>query len=98
MRTEQKDPEARDRMATASCMAVWRANAFLGLNHSLAHKLGAFHHIPHGIANALVLVYVMRYIMPTRFLRRWVPSRSTSIRTLERYCEIARYNGLVGKR
>ena len=37
------------------------ANAFLGVNHSLAHKLGAFHHLPHGVANALVLTYVIRY-------------------------------------
>ena len=49
-------------MANASCMAGMAfANAFLGVNHSLAHKLGAFHHIPHGIANALVLTDVMRY-------------------------------------
>ena len=50
------DVEARDHMANASCMAGMAfANAFLGVNHSLAHKLGAFHHLPHGIANALVL-------------------------------------------
>ena len=56
------DVEARDHMANASCMAGMAfANAFLGVNHSLAHKLGAFHHIPHGIANALVLTDVMRY-------------------------------------
>jgi len=85
-------------MATASCMAGMAfANAFLGLNHSLAHKLGAFHHLPHGIANALVLVYVMRYNadpVPTKmgtFPQYQYPH------TLERYCEIARYNGLVGK-
>ncbi len=49
-------------MANASCMAGMAfANAFLGVNHSLAHKLGAFHHMPHGIANALVLTDVMRY-------------------------------------
>ena len=53
------DVEARDHMANASCMAGMAfANAFLGVNHSLAHKLGAFHHIPHGIANALVLTDV----------------------------------------
>lgn len=93
-----KDPEARDRMATASCMAGMAfANAFLGLNHSLAHKLGAFHHIPHGVANALVLTYVMRYNaaeIPTKmgtFPQYQYPH------ALERYCEIARYNGFVGK-
>lgn len=47
------DPEAREKMANASCMAGMAfANAFLGLNHSMAHKLGAFHHLPHGVANA----------------------------------------------
>ena len=56
------DVEARDHMANASCMAgLAFANAFLGVNHSLAHKLGAFHHLPHGIANAVVLLDVMRY-------------------------------------
>ena len=56
------DVEARDHMANASCMAGMAfANAFLGINHSLAHKLGAFHHLPHGIANALVLTDVMKY-------------------------------------
>lgn len=75
------DVEARDHMANASCMAGMAfANAFLGVNHSLAHKLGAFHHIPHGIANALVLTDVMRYNsveVPTK----WEHFRSISIRT-----------------
>ena len=49
-------------MANASCMAGMAfANAFLGLNHSMAHKLGAFHHLPHGVANAVILTEVMRY-------------------------------------
>ncbi len=68
-------------MANASCMAGMAfANAFLGVNHSMAHKLGAFHHLPHGIANALILTDVMRYNaaeVPTR----WVLSRSISIHT-----------------
>src|SRR5699024_11681094 len=68
------DVEARDHMANASCMAGMAfANAFLGVNHSLAHKLGAFHHIPHGTANALVLTEVMRYNSaeaPTKMGRR----------------------------
>lgn len=92
------DPTARDKMAQASCMAGMAfANAFLGLNHSLAHKLGAYHHIAHGIANALVLTYVMRYNadpVPTKmgtFPQYQYPH------TLERYCEIARYNGITGK-
>ncbi|MBQ2581457.1 MAG: bifunctional acetaldehyde-CoA/alcohol dehydrogenase, partial [Ruminococcus sp.] len=57
-----KDPFARERMANAACMAGMAfANAFLGVNHSMAHKLGAYHHLPHGIANALILTKVMRY-------------------------------------
>ncbi len=49
-------------MANASCMAGMAfANAFLGVYHSMAHKLGAFHHLPHGIANALMLEHVMSY-------------------------------------
>ncbi len=49
-------------MANASCMAGMAfANAFLGVNHSMAHKLGAFHHLPHGVANAVILTEVMRY-------------------------------------
>ena len=57
-----KDPEAREKMANAATMAGMAfANAFLGISHSLAHKLGAFHHLPHGICNALVLEEVIRY-------------------------------------
>ena len=92
------DVEARDHMANASCMAGMAfANAFLGVNHSLAHKLGAFHHIPHGIANALVLTDVMRYNaaeVPTKmgtFPQYQYP------KTLARYAEIGRSVGLTGK-
>ena len=92
------DVEARDKMANASCMAGMAfANAFLGINHSLAHKLGAFHHLPHGIANAVVLTDVMRYNaaeVPTKmgtFPQYQYPH------TLARYAEIGRYVGLTGK-
>ena len=92
------DVEARDHMANASCMAGMAfANAFLGINHSLAHKLGAFHHLPHGIANALVLTDVMRYNsaeVPTKmgtFPQYQYPH------TLARYAEIGRFVGLTGK-
>lgn len=92
------DVEARDHMANASCMAGMAfANAFLGVNHSMAHKLGAFHHIPHGIANALVLTDVMRYNsaeVPTKmgtFPQYQYPH------TLARYAEIGRFVGLSGK-
>ncbi|MEE1032567.1 MAG: bifunctional acetaldehyde-CoA/alcohol dehydrogenase [Ruminococcus sp.] len=91
------DIEARDHMANASCMAGMAfANAFLGINHSLAHKLGAFHHLPHGIANALVLTDVMRYNsaeVPTKmgtFPQYQYPH------TLARYAEIGRFVGLTG--
>ncbi|MDO4478657.1 MAG: bifunctional acetaldehyde-CoA/alcohol dehydrogenase [Lachnospiraceae bacterium] len=90
--------EARDKMAMASCMAGMAfANAFLGVNHSMAHKLGAFHHLPHGVANALLLTYVMRYNADP------VPSKMGTFpqykypHTLERYCDIARFSGIVGK-
>ena len=54
------DPKAREEMANASCMAGMAfANAFLGLNHSMAHKLGAFHHLPHGVANAVLLTCLL---------------------------------------
>ena len=92
------DVEARDHMANASCLAGMAfANAFLGVNHSLAHKLGAFHHLPHGIANALVLTDVMKYNsaeVPTKmgtFPQYQYPH------TLARYAEIGRYVGLSGK-
>lgn len=92
------DVEARDHMANASCLAGMAfANAFLGLNHSLAHKLGAFHHLPHGIANALVLTDVMRYNsaeVPTKmgtFPQYQYPH------ALARYAEIGRFVGLSGE-
>ena len=56
------DPDAREKMANAATMAGMAfANAFLGVCHSMAHKLGAFHHIAHGIANALMIEYVLRF-------------------------------------
>ena len=56
------DAKAREQMATASTMAGMAfANAFLGVCHSMAHKLGAFHHLPHGIANAILITDVMRF-------------------------------------
>ena len=92
------DPKAREEMANASCMAGMAfANAFLGVNHSMAHKLGAFHHLPHGVANAVILTEVMRYNaaeVPTKmgtFPQYQYP------KTLARYAEIGRFVGLTGK-
>ena len=93
-----KDVEARQKMADASCIAGMAfANAFLGINHSLAHKLGAFHHIPHGLANALLLTNVMR------FNANPVPKKMGTFpqykypHTLERYCDCAKAIGICGK-
>lgn len=93
-----KDVEARDHMANASCMAGMAfANAFLGVNHSLAHKLGAFHHIPHGIANALVLLDVIRYNSAEVPVKMGTFPQYQYPQAQKRYAEIARYVGLTGK-
>lgn len=92
------DVEARDHMANASCMAGMAfANAFLGINHSLAHKLGAFHHLPHGIANAVVLTDVMRYNSAEVPTKMGTFSQYQYPHTLARYAEIGRFVGLTGK-
>ena len=92
------DVEARDHMANASCMAGMAfANAFLGVNHSLAHKLGAFHHIPHGIANALVLTDVMRYNADEVPAKMGTFPQYQYPKTLSRYAEIGKSVGLTGK-
>ncbi len=92
------DVEARDHMANASCMAGMAfANAFLGINHSLAHKLGAFHHLPHGIANALVLTEVMRYNSAEVPTKMGTFPQYKYPHTLARYAEIGRFVGLSGK-
>ena len=69
------DVEARDHMANASCLAGMAfANAFLGVNHSMAHKLGAYHHIAHGMANAVILTRVMRYNAAERPVKGHLPA------------------------
>ena len=93
-----KDVEARDHMANASCMAGMAfANAFLGINHSLAHKLGAFHHLPHGIANAMVLTDVMKYNSAEVPTKMGTFSQYPYPKALARYAEIGRFVGCTGK-
>lgn len=92
------DPIAREKMADAACMAGMAfANAFLGLNHSMAHKLGAFHHLPHGVANALILTNVMRYNAEDVPTKMGTFSQYQYPHALERYAEAARFAGIVGK-
>lgn len=92
------DPIAREKMADASCLAGMAfANAFLGINHSLAHKLGAFHHLPHGIANALVLTKVMKYNSADVPVKMGSFSQYQYPHAKERYVECARYCGINGK-
>lgn len=91
------DIEARDHMANASTLAgLAFANAFLGVNHSMAHKLGAFHHIPHGLANAVVLRRVMTYNSAERPTKMGTFSQYDHPKTLHRYAEAARFCGVVG--
>ncbi|MBE5820370.1 MAG: bifunctional acetaldehyde-CoA/alcohol dehydrogenase [Clostridiales bacterium] len=91
------DPEAREKMANAATMAGMAfANAFLGVCHSMAHKLGAFHHLPHGVANALMIDEVLR------FNSEEVPAKMGTFpqydhpHTLRRYAEVAECLGLGG--
>lgn len=92
------DVYAREKMAEASCMAGMAfANAFLGLNHSMAHKLGAYHHLPHGVANALILTDVMRYNAVDVPPKMGTFSQYQYPHALERYAEAARFAGIQGK-
>lgn len=92
------DPVARERMANASTLAGMAfANAFLGLCHSMAHKLGAYHHLPHGVANALLICEIIRYNAAE------VPTKMGTFPQYEyphakaRYAECADYLGIKGK-
>ena len=90
-------PFAREKMANAATLAGMAfANAFLGINHSLAHKLGAYHHIAHGIANALVLTHVMRFNASEVPTKMGTFSQYDHPKTLRRYAEIAEYLGIPG--
>lgn len=92
------DPEAREKMANAATMAGMAfANAFLGVCHSMAHKLGAFHHLPHGIANALMIDHVLRFNAAETPRKMGTFPQYDHPHTLARYAEVADYLGLGGK-
>ena len=94
----QTDFVAREKMANAATMAgIAFANAFLGVCHSLAHKLGAYHHIPHGIANALVIDDVIRFNSSEKPTKMGTFPQYDHPKTLHKYAEIADSLGLGGK-
>ena len=91
------EPRARENMANAACMAGMAfANAFLGVCHSMAHKLGAFHHLPHGIANALMIDQVLRFNAAEIPTKMGTFSQYDHPHTLARYAEVADYLKLGG--
>ena len=94
----QTDIEAREKMANAATMAGMSfANAFLGICHSMAHKLGAFHHLPHGVANALLINEVIRFNASETPVKMGTFSQYDHPHTKARYAEIANALGLKGK-
>lgn len=91
------DPEAREKMANASTMAGMAfANAFLGVCHSMAHKLGSFHHIPHGVANALLINEVLKFNVSSAPIKMGIFPQYKYPQCLERYAEIASFIGING--
>lgn len=93
----QTDVEAREKMANAATMAGMAfANAFLGVCHSMAHKLGAYHHLPHGVANALLIEEVIRFNAAEAPAKMGTFSQYDHPHTLARYAEIADCLGLGG--
>lgn len=91
------DVEAREKMANAATIAGMAfANAFLGVCHSMAHKLGAFHHIPHGVANALMLEEVLRFNAAEAPVKMGTFSQYDHPHTLARYAEVAEALALGG--
>ncbi len=91
------DVEAREKMANAATMAGMSfANAFLGICHSMAHKLGAFHHLPHGVANALMIDEVIRFNSSEAPVKMGTFSQYDHPHTLARYAQVADYLGIKG--
>jgi len=96
--SDGNDVTAREKMANASTMAgIAFANAFLGVCHSMAHKLGAFFHIPHGIANALLITEVMRFNISEAPSKMGSFSQYKYPSCLNKYAEAARYIGINGE-
>ena len=94
----QNEPVAREKVAHAATMAGMAfANAFLGVCHSMAHKLGAFHHIAHGVANALMLEQVIRFNSSETPTKMGTFPQYDHPHTLARYAEIAQFLGFAGK-
>ena len=94
----QTDAVAREKMANAATMAGMAfANAFLGVCHSMAHKLGAFHHLPHGVANALMIDEVLRFNASETPVKMGTFPQYDHPHTLERYAEVADALGIKGK-
>ena len=92
------DPIAREKMANAATMAGMAfANAFLGVCHSMAHKLGAFHHLPHGVANALMIDEVIRFNSSEKPVKMGTFPQYDHPHTLNRYAQVAEYLGLKGR-
>ena len=92
------DAKAREKMANAATMAGMAfANAFLGVCHSMAHKLGAVHHLPHGVANALMINEVLRFNAAEVPVKMGTFPQYDHPKTLRRYAEVAEYLGLKGK-
>lgn len=92
------DPVAREKMANAATMAGMAfANAFLGVCHSMAHKLGALCHLPHGVANALMINEVIRFNASESPAKMGTFSQYDHPHTMARYAEIASYLGLKGE-
>ena len=92
------DPVAREKMANAATMAGMAfANAFLGVCHSMAHKLGAFHHLPHGVANALMIDYVLRFNAAEVPTKMGTFPQYDHPHTLARYAAVADALGVKGR-
>ncbi len=92
------DAEAREKMANASTMAGMAfANAFLGVCHSMAHKLGSYHHIPHGMANSLMLEEVIRFNSSEQPTKMGTFPQYAYPQCKARYADVAKFIGLKGK-